>query len=75
MILLILLFYVLGVYDFGNGGSDFEEFLDVEKFLKTAQEEDLFVLLRPGPYICAEWEFGGIKKQNYRLYSRLQNIS
>ncbi|KAL1509805.1 hypothetical protein ABEB36_004486 [Hypothenemus hampei] len=49
-----------GVYDFGNGSSDFEEFLDVEKFIKLAQEEDLFVLLRPGPYICSEWEFGGL---------------
>lgn len=25
-----------------------------------AQEQDLFVLIRAGPYICAEWEFGGI---------------
>ncbi|XP_050293543.1 beta-galactosidase-1-like protein 2 [Anthonomus grandis grandis] len=49
-----------GVYDFGSGGSDFEEFLDVAKFVKMAQEEDLFVLLRPGPYICSEWEFGGL---------------
>ncbi|CAG9772540.1 unnamed protein product [Ceutorhynchus assimilis] len=49
-----------GVFDFGSGGSDFEQFLDVERFIKTAQEEDLFVLLRPGPYICAEWEFGGL---------------
>ncbi|XP_031784798.1 beta-galactosidase-like isoform X2 [Nasonia vitripennis] len=32
---------------------------DLVKFLQLAQEEDLFVLLRPGPYICAEREFGG----------------
>ncbi|XP_066141163.1 beta-galactosidase-1-like protein 2 [Euwallacea fornicatus] len=49
-----------GVYDFGKGGSDFEAFLNIEEFLKTAQEEDLFVLVRAGPYICAEWEFGGL---------------
>ncbi|CAH1154971.1 unnamed protein product [Phaedon cochleariae] len=49
-----------GVFDFGNGGSDFEEFLDVAHFLNLAKEEDLFVILRPGPYICAEWEFGGL---------------
>ncbi|XP_076260670.1 beta-galactosidase-1-like protein 2 [Rhynchophorus ferrugineus] len=49
-----------GSYDFGHGGSDFQDFLDVQKFIKLAQEEDLFVLLRPGPYICAEWEFGGL---------------
>lgn len=47
-------------FDFGSGGSDFEKFLDIELFLKMAQEEDLFAIVRPGPYICAEWEFGGM---------------
>ncbi|MGM7719791.1 beta-galactosidase [Metabacillus sp. Hm71] len=32
---------------------------DSKKFIKIAQELDLFVILRPGPYICSEWEFGG----------------
>ncbi|XP_031335067.1 beta-galactosidase-1-like protein 3 [Photinus pyralis] len=49
----------IGTYDFGNGGSDMQEFLNLETFLKTAQEEDLLAIVRPGPYICAEWEFGG----------------
>nr|AIA09347.1 beta-galactosidase [Periplaneta americana] len=49
-----------GVFDFGNGGNDMSEFLDIVTYLKTAQEEDLFVILRPSPYICAEWEFGGM---------------
>ncbi|CAL4069324.1 unnamed protein product, partial [Meganyctiphanes norvegica] len=35
-------------------------FLDVRSFIQMAQEEDLFVIFRPGPYICAEWEFGGM---------------
>lgn len=35
------------------------DFLDLATFLKTAQEEDLLAIVRPGPYICAEWEFGG----------------
>ena len=30
---------------------------DLVEFIKQAQEEDLYVLLRPGPYICAEREF------------------
>lgn len=47
------------MFDFGNGGSDFEEFLQLEKFIKMAQEEDLFMWLRPGPYICSEFEYGG----------------
>ncbi|CAH1119266.1 unnamed protein product [Phaedon cochleariae] len=49
-----------GKYDFGAGGTDMQDFLDIEKFLKTAQEEDLFVILRPGPYICSEFDFGGL---------------
>ncbi|CAH1119267.1 unnamed protein product [Phaedon cochleariae] len=49
-----------GMYDFGEGGTDMEKFLNIEKFLRTAQEEDLFVMLRPGPFICAEFEFGGL---------------
>jgi beta-galactosidase len=32
---------------------------DLAAFLKIAQEEGLYVVLRPGPYVCAEWEFGG----------------
>lgn len=47
-------------YDFGDGGSDMEEFLNVTEFLKIAQEEDLLAIVRPGPYICTEWEFGGL---------------
>ncbi|EFN73255.1 Beta-galactosidase [Camponotus floridanus] len=33
---------------------------DLIEFLNIAQEEDLFVLLRPGPYICAERDLGGL---------------
>ncbi|HEY3782342.1 MAG TPA: beta-galactosidase family protein [Fimbriimonadaceae bacterium] len=32
---------------------------DVAAFVKAAQEEGMYVLLRPGPYACAEWEWGG----------------
>ncbi|XP_017680793.1 PREDICTED: beta-galactosidase-1-like protein isoform X1 [Lepidothrix coronata] len=42
-----------GVYDF-TGNRDLEAFLDL-----TA-ELGLLVILRPGPYICAEWEMGGL---------------
>lgn len=30
-----------------------------EEIYKTAQEVGLYVIIRPGPYVCAEWEFGG----------------
>jgi len=32
---------------------------DAAEFCKIAQQEGLYVILRPGPYSCAEWEFGG----------------
>ncbi len=38
----------------------FEDNLDIAHFIKIAQEEGLMVIIRPGPYICAEWEFGGL---------------
>jgi beta-galactosidase len=42
-----------GVWDFTTGSHNITE------FLRIAKEEGLFVILRPGPYACAEWEFGG----------------
>lgn len=41
------------------GAFDFQGNQDVAEFVKDAQEEGLYVLLRPGPYACAEWEWGG----------------
>ncbi|MBO5944419.1 MAG: beta-galactosidase, partial [Clostridia bacterium] len=39
---------------------DFTNNLDIAKFLRIAQEEGLMAIVRPGPYICSEWEFGGL---------------
>jgi len=41
------------------GKFDFRGRHDVAAFVRTAQEEGLWVILRPGPYSCAEWDFGG----------------
>ncbi len=38
----------------------FSGILDIAEFIRKAQREDLMVIVRPGPYICAEWEFGGL---------------
>lgn len=38
----------------------FEGLCDLEGFLKLAQEMGFKVLLRPSPYICSEWDFGGL---------------
>jgi beta-galactosidase len=43
---------VQGKYDFtGNN--------DIAEFVRIAKEEGLWVVMRPSPYVCAEWEFGG----------------
>ncbi len=42
------------------GEFDFDGILDIAKFIKTAADEGLMAIVRPGPYICAEWEFGGL---------------
>ncbi|HWK03072.1 MAG TPA: glycoside hydrolase family 35 protein [Puia sp.] len=55
----------IGTYVFWNlhepekGHYDFSGDNDIAEFVKTAKEEGLWVILRPSPYVCAEWEFGG----------------
>jgi beta-galactosidase len=41
------------------GRFDFSGNADLPEFLREAQQEGLYVILRAGPYSCAEWEFGG----------------
>jgi hypothetical protein len=43
-----------GVYDFETGNHNLSE------FFKIVQEEGMWLILRPGPYVCAEWDLGGI---------------
>ena len=43
-----------------EGVFDFSGMLDLESYIDLAAELGLNVILRPGPYICAEWEFGGL---------------
>ena len=43
-----------------KGAFDFSGMLDVAGYVKIAQELGLMVILRPSPYICGEWEFGGL---------------
>lgn len=43
-----------------EGEFYFEGGLDLRRFIQTAENLGLYVILRPSPYICAEWEFGGL---------------
>lgn len=43
-----------GVFDFRTGNHD------IASFIKICQQEGMWVLLRPGPYVCAEWDLGGL---------------
>ncbi|XP_024910735.1 beta-galactosidase-1-like protein 2 isoform X2 [Cynoglossus semilaevis] len=43
-----------------RGVFNFEDELDIEAYLSLAASLGLWVILRPGPYICAEWDLGGL---------------
>ncbi|WP_426700178.1 beta-galactosidase [Rhodanobacter sp. Col0626] len=43
-----------GVFDLHSGNRDFV------RFIRLCQSEGMWVYLRPGPYICGEWDFGGL---------------
>lgn len=55
----------IGTYVFWNlhepekNKFDFTGNNDIAAFVRIAKEEGLWVILRPSPYVCAEWEFGG----------------
>ena len=51
---------------------DFTGNNDIRAFVKLAQKNGMYVIVRPGPYVCAEWEMGGLpwwllKKKDIKL--------
>ncbi len=55
-----------------EGEFDFSGQNDLREFIKLCEENDMKVILRPGPYVCAEWEMGGLpwwllKKKDIKL--------
>ncbi|XP_064554133.1 beta-galactosidase [Drosophila montana] len=51
-----------------DGEYNWEGIADVVKFLEIAQEEDFYIILRPGPYICAERDNGGLPHWLFTKY-------
>jgi len=54
---------------------DFTDNNDVAEFCRLAQKNGMYVIVRPGPYVCAEWEMGGLpwwllKKKDIKLRER-----
>lgn len=47
-------------HEWEEGKFDWSGWRDVAEFCRMAQEEGLWVIVRPGPYACAEWEMGGL---------------
>ncbi|KXJ68584.1 hypothetical protein RP20_CCG002599 [Aedes albopictus] len=54
-----------------EGQYTWDGIANLEQFIQIAQEEDLYVILRPGPYICAERDMGGFP---YWLHTKYPNI-
>jgi beta-galactosidase len=50
-----------GNYDFTTGNHNLKEFFNIVK------EEGMWLIVRPGPYVCAEWEFGGLPPYLLRI--------
>ena len=55
-----------------EGKYDFTGQKDIAAFCRLAQENGMYVIVRPGPYVCAEWEMGGLpwwllKKKDIKL--------
>ena len=58
-----------------EGHFDFTGDKDVAEFCRLAQKNGMYVIVRPGPYVCAEWEMGGLpwwllKKKDIKLRER-----
>ena len=60
MVLTLETYVAWNLHEPRPGEFCFEGGLDIERFVREAGELGLNVIVRPGPYICAEWDFGGL---------------
>lgn len=68
----ICLYVFWNYHEMEEGKFDFSGQKDISAFCRMAQENDMYVIIRPGPYVCAEWEMGGLpwwllKKKDIKL--------
>lgn len=68
----VCLYIFWNIHEPREGQFDFTGDNDVAAFCRLAQRLGLYVIVRPGPYVCAEWEMGGLpwwllKKKDIRL--------
>lgn len=68
----VCIYIFWNIHEQKEGQFDFTGNNDIAAFCRLAQKNDLYVIVRPGPYVCAEWEMGGLpwwllKKKDIRL--------
>ena len=68
----ICMYVFWNIHEQEEGVFDFSGQNDIAEFCRIAQENGMYVIVRPGPYVCAEWEMGGLpwwllKKKDIRL--------
>ena len=68
----VCIYIFWNIHEQREGEFDFTGNNDVAEFCRLAQKNGLYVIVRPGPYVCAEWEMGGLpwwllKKKDIRL--------
>ena len=71
----VCIYIFWNIHEQKEGQVDFTGNNDVAEFCRLAQKNGLYVIVRPGPYVCAEWEMGGLpwwllKKKDIRLRER-----
>lgn len=68
----VCLYVFWNIHEPREGEFDFSGNNDIAEFCRLAQKNGMQVIVRPGPYVCAEWEMGGLpwwllKKKDIRL--------
>lgn len=68
----ICIYVFWNIHEQKEGQFDFTGNNDIAEFCRLAQKHGMYIIVRPGPYVCAEWEMGGLpwwllKKKDIRL--------